>query len=104
MPCRISLRHTDFFKEIQHYLTTMHGNQVPVIELSFIDNYCSKELSLNLTREVAGLQQEEYMYENCRDNKCFLINLDIHPKLGTTVWLPKFGSVKSCRKKGLKGH
>ena len=88
------LRQTVFFKEIQYYLTTRHGNQVPVIELSFIDNYSSKELSLNLTREVEGLQQEEYMYGNCRDNKCFLINLDIHPKLGTTVRLPKFGSVK----------
>ena len=62
MPYRISLRHTDFFKEIQRYLTTMHGNQVPVIELSFIDNFSRK----NLIREVAGLEQEEYMYENCR--------------------------------------
>ena len=85
MPCRISLRHTDFFKEIQRYLTTMHGNQVPVIELSFIDNYSWKELPLNLTREVVELQQEEYMHENCWDNKYFLINLD------TEVW--KNGSV-----------
>ena len=23
-----------------------------------------------------GLEQEEDMYENCRDNQCFLINLD----------------------------
>ena len=55
----------------------MHGNQVPVIGLSFIDNYSLKRLSLNLTREVAGLQLEECVYENCRDNKYFLINLDI---------------------------
>ena len=55
----------------------MHGNQVPVIELSFINNYSWKKLSLNLAREVEGLQQEEYMYENCRDDKYFVINLDI---------------------------
>ena len=33
-------------------------------------------MSLNLTREVAGLQQEENMYENCPENKYFLIDLD----------------------------
>ena len=66
MPWRISLCNTDFFKEIQHYLTTMHINQVPVIELSFIDNFSGKKLSQNLTREIAGLEQEEYMYENCQ--------------------------------------
>ena len=54
----------------------MYGNQVPVIELSFIDNFSWKKLLLSLTREIAGLEQEEYMYENCRDNKYFLINLD----------------------------
>ena len=54
----------------------MHGNQVPLIELSFIDNFSRKKLSLNLTKEVGGLQQEEYMFEKCRDNKYFLINLD----------------------------
>ena len=64
MPYHISLRQTDFFKEIQRYLTTMHGNQL--IELSFIDNYSWKKLSLNLMEEVARLQQEEYMRENCR--------------------------------------
>ena len=42
MPLRISLRHTDFFKDIQRYLTTMHRNQVTVIELSFIDNFSWK--------------------------------------------------------------
>ena len=42
MSLRISLRHTDFFKDIQRYLTTMHGNQVTVIELSFIDNFSWK--------------------------------------------------------------
>ena len=57
MSQRISLRHTDFFKEIQRYLTTMHGNQVPVIELLFVDNFSWKKLSLNLTRQVAGLEQ-----------------------------------------------
>ena len=71
MPSRIFLHHADFFKEIQRYLTTMHGNQVPVIELSFIDNFSWKKLSLNLTREVAGLHQEEYMYENCRKINIF---------------------------------
>ena len=55
----------------------MHGNQAAVIELSFIGNYSRKKLSLNLTGEVVGFQQEEYMCENCRDNKYFLINLDI---------------------------
>ena len=48
---------------------TMHENLVSIIELSFIDNYFWKQLSLNLTREVAGFQQEEYMYETSRDNK-----------------------------------
>ena len=92
MPLRISLRNTDFFKEIQRYLTTMHGNQVPVIELSFIDNFSWKKLSLNLTREIAGLEQEEYMYENCRDNKYFLINLGTEARNNdsiTKIWLCK---------------
>ena len=78
MPLRISLRNTDFFKEIQRYLTTMHGNQV--IELSFIDNYSWKNLLLNLIGEVAGLQQEEQMPENFRGNKYSLMNLDIRSK------------------------
>ena len=56
---------------------TMHENLVSIIELSFIDNYFWKQLSLNLTREVGGFQQEEYMYETSRDNKYFLINLHI---------------------------
>ena len=97
MPWRIFLRQTDFFKEIQRYLTTMHGNQVPVIELSFIDNFSWKKLSLNLIREVAGLEQEEYMYENCRDNKYFLINLDTEVRNNdsiTKIWLCKVMSEK----------
>ena len=97
MPLCISLRNTDFFKEIQRYLTTMHGNQVPVIELSFIDNFSWKKLSLNLTREIAGLEQEEYMYENCRDNKYFLINLDTEVRNNdsiTKIWLCKVMSEK----------
>ena len=97
MPLRISLRNTDFFKEIQRYLTTMHGNQVPVIELSFIDNFSWKKLSLNLIREVAGLEQEEYMYENCRDNKYFLIYLDTYVRNNvsiTKIWLCKVMSEK----------
>ena len=97
MPLRISLRNTDFFKEIQRYLTTMHGNQVPVIELSFIDNFSWKKLSLNLTREVAGLEQEEYMFEKCRDNKYFLINLATEVRNNdsvTKIWLCKVMSEK----------
>ena len=75
----------------------MHGNQVPVIELSFIDNFSWKKLSLNLIREVAGLEQEEYMYENCRDNKYFLINLDTEVRNNdsiTKIWLCKVMSEK----------
>ena len=73
MPLRIFSRETDFFKEIQRYLTTKHANQL--IELSFIDNYSWKKLSLNLIEEVEGLL-EEYMRENGRGNKYFLMNLD----------------------------
>ena len=97
MPCRISLRQTDFFKEMQRYLTTMHGNQVLVIELSFIDNFSWKKLLLNLIREVAGLLQEENMYENCWDNKYFLINLDTEVRNNdsiTKIWLCKVMSQK----------
>ena len=67
---------------------TMRGNQV--IELSFIDDYSWKKLLLNLTREVAELQQEEYMYENCLDNKYLQRN---------NTGLPKFGSLRLCPKK-----
>ena len=56
----------------------MHGNQL--IEFSFIDNYSWKKLSLNFIEEVAGLQQDEYMRENCRGNKYLLMNLDIRSK------------------------
>ena len=75
----------------------MHANQVPVIELSFIDNYFRKKLSLNLIREAAGLQQEGYMYENCWDNKYFLINLDTKVRNNgsvTKIWLCKVMSEK----------
>ena len=75
----------------------MHGNQVPVTELSFIDNYSRKKLSLNLIREAAGLQQEGYMYENCWDNKYFLINLDTKVRNNgsvTKIWLCKVMSEK----------
>ena len=88
MPWCIFSRQTDFFKEIQRYLTTMHGNQV--IELSFIDNYSWKKLSLNLTGEVAELQQEEYM--------CQIVGI-INIYKGKTAQLPKFGSLKLCLKK-----
>ena len=33
-----------------------------------------------MIEEVVGLQQEEYMRENCRGNKYFLMNLDIRSK------------------------
>ena len=66
----------------------MHGNQV--IELSFIDNYSGKKLSLNLTGEVAELQQEEYM--------CQIVGI-INIYNGKTARLPKFGSLKLCLKK-----
>ena len=75
----------------------MYGNQVPVIELSFIDNFSWKKLLLSLTREIAGLEQEEYMYENCRDNKYFLINLDNEVRNNdsiTKIWLCKVMSEK----------
>ena len=97
MPLRISLRNTDFFKEIQRYLMIMHGNQVPVIELSFMDNFSWKKLSLNLTKEIAELEQEEYMYENFRDNKYFLINLDTDVRNNDSInkiWLCKVMSEK----------
>ena len=32
---------------------------------------------MNLIEEVARLQQEEYIRENCRGKKYFLMNLDI---------------------------
>ena len=54
-------------------------------------------LSPNLTREIAGLEQEEYMYENCRDNKYFLINLDTEVRKNdsiTKIWLCKVMSEK----------
>ena len=72
----------------------MHGNQL--IELSFIDNYSWKKLSLNLIEEVARLQQEEYMRENCRGKKYFLKNLDIRRKNGsfTKIWFCKAMSEK----------
>ena len=92
---RIFSRQTDFFKEIRRYLTTMHGNQL--IKLSFIDNYSWKKLSLNWVEEVARLQHEEYMPENCGGKKYFLMNLDTE---GRMTRLPKFGFVKSCPKKG----
>ena len=75
----------------------MYGNQVPVIELSFIDNFSWKKLSLNLTREIAVLEQEEYMYENCRDNKYLQINLDTEVRNNdsiTKIWLCKIMSEK----------
>ena len=62
------------------------------MELSFIDNYSWKKLLLNLTKEVVGLQQEEYMRENCRDNKYSLMNLDIEVRKNgsvTKIWLCK---------------
>ena len=51
-----------------------------------------------MIEEVVGLQQEEYMYESCQDNKYFLMNLDNEAR--TTTRLPKFGFLKSCPKKG----
>ena len=39
-----------------------------------------KKLSLHLIREVTGLQQEEYVCENRRYNKYFLMDLDIRSK------------------------
>ena len=53
----------------------MHGNQL--IEPSFIDNYFLKRIVPKLIEEVARLQQEEYMRENCRGKNYFLMNLDI---------------------------
>ena len=50
-----------------------------------------------MTRKVAGLQQEGYMYENCRDNKYFLIDLDIEVRNNgsvTKIWLCKVMSEK----------
>ena len=72
----------------------MHGNQL--IKLAFIDNYSWKKLSLNWIEEVARLQQEEYMRENCRGKKYFLTNLDILRKNGsvTKIWLCKVMSEK----------
>ena len=95
MPQRIFSCQTDFFKEIHRYLTTIHGNKL--IELSFIDNYSWKKLSLNLIKEVAGLQQEECMRENCRGNKYFLMNLDTEVRkngLVTKIWFCKVMSEK----------
>ena len=72
----------------------MHGNQL--VELSFIDNYSWKKLSLDLIEEVARLQQEEYMLENWRGKKYFLMNLDIRRKNGsvTKIWFCKAMSKK----------
>ena len=45
-----------------------------------------------MTREIAGLEQEEYMYEKYRDNKYLLINLDTEVKNNdsiTKIWLCK---------------
>ena len=53
-----------------------------------------------MTREIAGLEQEEYMYENCRDNKYFLINLDTEVRnndLTTKIWLCRVMSEKMER-------
>ena len=50
----------------------------------------------------SGIQQEEYMYENCRDNKYFLINLDTEVRNNdsiTKIWL-----CSHVRKKGVTGH
>ena len=47
---------------------------------------------LNLIEEVAGLQQEEYMRENCRRNKYFPMNLDTKVRKNgsvTKIWLCK---------------
>ena len=54
-------------------------------------------MSLNLIKEVPGLQQEEYMRENCRGNKYFLMNLDTEVRkngLVTKIWLCKVVSEK----------
>ena len=66
----------------------MHRNQV--IELLFIDNYSGKKLSLNLTGEVAELQQVEYM--------CQIVGI-INIYNGKRARLPKFGSLKLFLKK-----
>ena len=87
MPWCIFSRQTDFFKEIQRYLTTMHGNQV--IELSFINNYSWKKLLANLTREVVELQEKEYMCENCRNKYLQWNNGSV-----TKIWLFKVMSKK----------
>ena len=50
-----------------------------------------------MMKEVARLQQEDYMRENCRGKKYFLINSDTEGKMAR---LPKFVFVKSCPKKG----
>ena len=78
MPQRIFSCQTYVFKEIQRYLTTMYGNQL--VELALFDNYSWKILSLNFIGEVVGLQQKEFMHENCQGNKYFLINLDIRSR------------------------
>ena len=60
--------------------------------------YSWKKLSLNLIKEVGGLlQQEEYLRENCRGNKYFLMNLDTEVRkngLVTKIWLCKVVSEK----------
>ena len=56
-----------------------------------------KKLSLNLIEEVAGSHQVEYMPENYRGNKYFLMNLYTKVRKNgsvTTIWLCK------CPKKG----
>ena len=72
----------------------MHGNQL--IEPSFIDNYFLKRIVPKLIEEVARLQQEEYMRENCRGKNYFLMNLDIWKKKGsvTKIWFCKAMSKK----------
>ena len=54
-------------------------------------------MSLNLIKKVEGLQQEEYMRENCRGNKYFLMNLDTEVRKNgsvTKIWLCKVTSEK----------
>ena len=51
---------------------------------------------MNLIEEVARLQQEEYIRENCRGKKYFLMNLDVRRKNGsvTKIWFCKAMSGK----------
>ena len=43
----------------------MHGNQIPVIELSFIDNFSWKKIVAKFDKGSSGIEQEEYMFEKC---------------------------------------